>query len=156
MKRFRILSFAPAIVLLFIIFSFSAQTGAESGSLSYKISYRIIEIKNQIFRENKNEEQMDFDAEYIHYYVRKIAHMTEYFLLAVSFAFPLYLYNIRGVKLFFITIFLCLAAAGLDEYHQSFVDGRGPSLKDVGIDGVGAAFGSCISYVTGKICERKR
>lgn len=146
MKRVRILSWVPAIVLLSIIFSFSTQTGTESGSLSYQISYTIVEWKNCLFQEHKEPQQLAVDAEQIHHLVRKIAHMTEYFLLACSFAFPLYLYNIRGMRLFLFTIGLCLVAAGLDEYHQSFVDGRGPSVKDVGIDFLGAVLGS-VTYI---------
>ncbi len=141
MSRYRILSFVPAIALLCLIFSFSAQTGKESGSLSYKM----MEIKNQVFQENKNEIQITRAAEKIHYYVRKAAHMTEYFLLALSFAYPLYLYKVRGRKLFFIVICVCVLAAGLDEYHQTFVAGRGPSIKDVGIDSTGAFIGCCIA-----------
>lgn len=156
MKRFRILSWIPAVVLLCIIFSFSAQTGTESGSLSYRISYKIIEWKKCLLKEQKDPQQIAFEAEQIHIYVRKIAHMTEYFLLACSFAFPLYLYHIRGIRLFFLTISLCLIAAGLDEYHQSFVDGRGPSVKDVGIDFFGAVFGSGIYVVMGQVFQKKR
>lgn len=33
---------------------------------------------------------------------------------------------------------VCVGFAGLDEYHQSFVDSRTPSVKDVGIDSIGA------------------
>ena len=37
--------------------------------------------------------------------------------------------------------FVCVGFAGLDEYHQSFVDARGPSVRDVGIDSCGALIG---------------
>ena len=36
---------------------------------------------------------------------------------------------------------ICVGFAGLNEYHQSFVTGRGPSLRDVGIDSIGAFIG---------------
>ena len=39
-------SFAPAILMMCVIYSFSAQTGDVSGALSYKISYQIVETKN--------------------------------------------------------------------------------------------------------------
>ena len=32
---------------------------------------------------------------------------------------------------------VCVGFAGLDEYHQSFVDARTPAVKDVGIDSIG-------------------
>lgn len=155
MKRFRILSWIPAIVFLCIIFSFSSQTGTESGSLSYTISYNIIELKNCFLQEKKEPSQIASEAEQIHHYVRKFAHMTEYFLLAFAFAFPLYLYDIRGGRLIFLVLVLCLMAAGLDEYHQSFVDGRGPSVKDVGIDFLGTILASSVFYIIEKIIRKK-
>ena len=60
-----------------------------------------------------------------------------YFALAITVAFPLYVYRIRGLFLFFAGGVFCVLFAFLDEYHQSFVAGRGPSLRDVGIDSIG-------------------
>ena len=37
------LSFLPAILMMLLIYGFSAQTGEVSGELSYKISYQIVE-----------------------------------------------------------------------------------------------------------------
>ena len=120
------LSFLPALLMMYIIFSFSAQPGEVSGNLSYKISYEIIETKSELLSENLSSEEIAYKAEGIHYYVRKAAHMTEYFLLATAISFPLY---------------VCVGFAGLDEYHQSFVDARTPAVKDVGIDSIGAFIG---------------
>ena len=156
LKKLKPLSFIPLLVMLSMIFSFSAQTGNDSGKLSYEISYKIIEIKNNILNENKTEAEIAKGAEDIHFYVRKAGHMTEYFLLSLTIVFPLYVYNIRGKKLFWLTLVLSACFAGLDEYHQSFVDGRGPSIKDVGIDSVGALIGDSISWLVMKICENKR
>jgi VanZ family protein len=39
------------------------------------------------------------------------------------------------------SLLLCVAYAISDEFHQVFVPGRGPLLKDVLIDGSGAALG---------------
>ena len=135
------LSFLPAIIMMCLIYSFSAQTGEVSGELSYKISYQIVETKNEILNENKTYDQLAYEADSIHYYVRKAAHMTEYFLLAVAISFPLYVYKVRGIWLMLLAGIVCVGFAGLDEYHQSFVANRGPSLKDVGIDSIGAFIG---------------
>ena len=123
------LSFLPALLMMYLIFSFSAQTGEVSGELSYKISYKIVEVKNEVLHENKDSYELSYEADNIHFYVRKAAHMTEYFLLAVAVSFPLYVYRIRGIWLFFLAGIFCVGFAGLDEYHQSFVAGRGPSVK---------------------------
>lgn len=47
------LSFLPALLMMYIIFSFSAQTGEVSGNLSYKISYQIVETKNELLNTGK-------------------------------------------------------------------------------------------------------
>ena len=64
--------------------------------------------------------------------------MTEYCVLAIAISFPLYVYKVRGIWLVLLAGMVCVGFAGLDEYHQSFVGGRGPSVKDVGIDSIGA------------------
>ena len=46
------LSFLPALLMMYIIFSFSAQPGEVSGNLSYKISYEIVEMKSELLSEN--------------------------------------------------------------------------------------------------------
>ena len=42
------LSFLPALCLMYMIFSFSAQDGATSSQLSYKVSYTIVETGGKI------------------------------------------------------------------------------------------------------------
>ena len=126
-------SFAPAILMMILIYSFSAQTGDISGNLSYQISYTIVETKNEVLNEGKGYEELA--------YVRKAAHMTEYFLLAIAISFPLYVYGVRGIWLMILAGIVCVGFAGLDEYHQSFVGGRTPAVKDVCIDSTGALIG---------------
>ena len=135
------LSFLPAILMMYIIFSFSAQTGAVSGNLSYEVSYKVVEVKSEVLNENRSNEELAYEADHIHYYVRKAAHMTEYFLLAIAVSFPLYVYGVRGVWLMLLAGIICVGLSGMDEYHQSFVADRTPALKDVGIDSIGAFIG---------------
>ncbi|MDY4000695.1 MAG: VanZ family protein [Blautia sp.] len=135
------LSFLPAILMMCLIYHFSAQTGEVSGNLSYKVSYEIVEIKNEVMDTGKGWEELSAEAYSIEYYVRKAAHMTEYFLLAIAISFPLYVYRVRGFWLMLLAGIICVGFAGLDEYHQSFVANRGPSVKDVGIDSIGAFIG---------------
>ena len=135
------LSFLPALLMMYLIFSFSAQTGEVSGELSYKISYKIVEVKSEVLHQEKSYDELSYEADQIHFYVRKAAHMTEYFLLAVSVAFPLYVYGLRGIPLVLVAGMFCVSYAGLDEFHQSFVSGRSPSKRDVMIDSIGIFIG---------------
>ena len=138
------LSFLPALFMMYVIFSFSSQTGTVSGSLSYKVSEIIVESANNAFELHWSDTEVAHYADQIHHTVRKLAHVTEYFLLAMSVSFPLYVYGVRGIWLPLLAGFLCVGFAGLDEYHQSFVAGRGPSVRDVGIDSIGVFIGILI------------
>lgn len=127
--------------MMYVIYSFSAQTGEVSGKLSYRVSYEIVELKSDLASDGKTPDVLAQEASGIEYYVRKGAHMTEYFLLAIAISLPLYVYKVRGIWLMLLAGVLCVCFAGFDEYHQSFVANRGPSVKDVGIDSIGAFVG---------------
>ena len=135
------MSFLPALFMMYVIFSFSAQSGTVSGNLSYKVSEIIVESANDAFELHWEDTDVAHYASQIHHTVRKLAHVTEYFLLAMSVSFPLYVYGVRGIRLPLLAGFLCVGFAGLDEYHQSFVAGRGPSVRDVCIDSIGVFIG---------------
>ena len=157
------LSFLPALVMMYIIFSFSAQSGTDSGNLSYEVSHKIVEIGNEVLQKDLEEWEIDQLAYDIEYPVRKAAHMTEYFILAVTVSFPFYVYGLRGFPLMLVAGLICVGFACLDEYHQSFVEGRGPSVRDVGIDSIGVFAGIiCVRVVCwtllvpARMMERRR
>src|SRR5699024_6031799 len=101
--------FVPALMMMYLIFSFSAQDGTASGNLSYKVSEIIVESANEAFELEWSDDQIDYYIERIHHHVRKLAHMTEYFLLAVSVSFPLYVYGVRGLWLPILAGGFCVA-----------------------------------------------
>lgn len=146
------LSFLPALLIMYAIFQFSAQTGEVSGNLSYEVSYKIVEIGNKVLDKGLEEWQIGEYATRIEYPIRKIAHMSEYFILAIAISFPFYVYGVRGFPLMLVAGLICVAFACGDEYHQSFVAGRGPSLKDVGIDSIGAFFGILVVRIFCWLC----
>ena len=131
------LSFLPALFMMYMIFSFSAQPGNQSASLSYQVSKIIILAYNKILVKGYPNEVLNDLILQIHPMIRKTAHFSEYFVFAITVALPLYVYKIRGIFLFFTGGIFCVLFAFLDEYHQSFVLGRVASLKDVGIDSLG-------------------
>lgn len=135
------LSFLPALLVMYMIFSFSSQTGDESGQLSFSISQKFVQVGAVLLDKDLSPEEITMYAEKYHYLVRKLAHMTEYCILAVSLCIPLYAYGIRGIWLVLVAGFICVGFAATDEYHQSRVAGRGPSVKDVCIDSMGALIG---------------
>lgn len=145
------LSFVPALVMMYLIFSFSAQSGSASSALSYKVTHVMVETVNEVADLDLSETQVQTYVQRYHHLVRKLAHFTEYLLLAVSVAFPLYVYGLRGIWLMLFAGAFCVGFACLDEYHQSFVAGRAPAKKDVLIDSCGVFLGILITRIVGFI-----
>ena len=143
------LSFIPAILLMMMIYHFSAQPAEVSSQLSYKVSYKIVETADYVFETNLDYWQMDSWAQRIHGVTRKLAHMTEYFALAIAVSFPLYVYGVHGIWLMLLAGIICVGFATGDEYHQSFVSGRSPSFRDVGIDSFGVFWGIVLVRIIG-------
>ena len=143
------LSFLPAIVMMYLIFNFSAQNGNLSGQLSSAVTTDLVELCDQLLDRDWDAQQILFYADALEHYVRKAAHATEYVLLAVTVAFPREVYRLRGWRLVLAAGFFCMGFACLDEWHQSFVPGRTPALRDVVIDTSGSLAGI---YATRIVC----
>ena len=78
---------------------------------------------------------------FIHFLVRKSAHVTEYAILALLFfrawrGDHLHHWRFAWARQAWA---ICIAVAATDEFHQSFVPSRGSSLWDVALDAAGAA-----------------
>ena len=155
-------SFIPAILMMSMIFSFSSQNGTESSQLSEKVARGIFITIDHIMDRGWDDEKIQELADEYQYPVRKLAHMTEYCLLAICVSLPLYVYGLRGFALTFLAGILCVAFAASDEFHQTMVANRGPSVKDVGIDSIGVLFGItfvrlfCWIALGGNTKKRKR
>lgn len=143
------LSFIPALLLMYMIFSFSGQTGDTSSDLSFRVSCKIVSVGNDILGTDLTPDRIEHYAERIEGFVRKLAHVSEYFALAIAVAFPLYVYGVRGLLLMLIAGAFCVAFACGDEFHQSFVSDRSPSKRDVLIDSIGIFFGIIVVRMVG-------
>ena len=143
------LSFLPALCMMYLIYSFSAQPGALSGSLSQKVTTGVVSLADRVLSLDLDATRQALYIQTLHFYIRKAAHITEYFLLAVSVALPLYVYRLRGFKLVLAAGIFCVGFAMLDEYHQSFVVGRSASARDVAIDSIGIFIGIYTTRIAG-------
>ncbi len=70
-------------------------------------------------------------------YIKKISHAIGYALLGVSYYYALPT-RLPRLARWMMALGLSLGFAVTDEFHQSFVDGRTASVRDVAIDGLGA------------------
>lgn len=154
-KMFRFLlkplSFVPALCVMYMIFSFSAQTADESGQLSMLVSEKVVLLLGKLTSGNLDTAQVGVYVDEIHFLVRKMAHFSEYFLLGLTLSLPLYVYRLRGFWLVLAAGLFCAGFAGLDEYHQMFVAGRSPALRDVAIDTAGSITGIYMTRIIGFI-----
>lgn len=154
----KMLSFVPTTLILFLIFGFSAQDGESSGSLSFQISLFLVNLVSPLLPAAMSEEILLERAELIHYFVRKAAHMTEYFLLALSLQLPLSTWLSKHLvpKLRILTGFAATVLfAALDEFHQSFVPGRSGNFTDVCIDSTGALIASVCLLIFYSLYQKK-
>lgn len=143
------LSFVPAIIMMCLIFSFSGQDADTSSELSLQVGIKVFSVANETFDKGWSSKKIEQLSEASQYYIRKTAHFTEYLILAITVAFPLYVFGIRGPWLVILAGSFCIAFAGLDEYHQSFVAGRSPQKKDVLIDSCGVIIGVIMTRIIG-------
>ena len=143
-RRRRILRWTGILLALFwmiLIFRFSAENGQQSGALSDSVLQTAVDLFDRITGQDLNGAMTPKLTQILGFCVRKAAHMTVYCMLGISvmltmFTFPPAIWKKAGL-----TLLICAAYAGSDEFHQSFVAGRGPSLQDVCIDSLGAAAG---------------
>jgi VanZ family protein len=94
--------------------------------------------------------------EFLHFCLRKLAHLTEYciFSLLIYASFL----NAEDFewrpRLALRSVVIAALYSLTDEYHQSYVAGRTPSLIDCGIDTLGASFAALMVFVWGWLVRR--
>lgn len=88
------------------------------------------------------------------YLVRKAGHFTEYLILAILFLRFSKQRGFSGKSAFYAVLFVFLYASS-DEFHQSFIPGRGPAFSDVLIDTAGGFTGVLLYEWKQKVMERQ-
>ncbi len=84
--------------------------------------------------------------------IKKSAHLFEYGVLAILLYRALLNYDVNTNKALFFAILIAGLYGVSDEFHQSFIPGRGPAVRDVIIDTIGATIGI---FLTRKYLESK-
>lgn len=155
----RLLAFLPSLLLLYMIFGFSSQDAETSGSLSFEISLFLVRLFSPFLPVTASEDIVLERAEVIHIFVRKAAHMTEYFLLALSLQLPLYCYlkeKLSFKKRLIIGFLTTVCIAAIDEFYQTTIPGRSGNMIDVCIDSMGALIATFFLLVLFYIKNRKK
>lgn len=129
-KIFVVASALVALGTMVAIWRFSAQSGAESSSLSGSLAAWVVQVPVL-------GEMWQFGG--LEGVLRKMAHGTVYFVLGMSLAGALV--GRRAKIVVWLVPLIGVIYAAIDEIHQSFVPGRNPSVFDVMIDGAGVVLG---------------
>lgn len=148
-------SFIPVIVMMVMIFLFSAKPAVESNETSTPIAKALVNIWDSFFGFKNEIQRLDW-LNYANFIVRKTAHVTEYLLLAICMSWPLWMRMFRRRKLVGTAILCSVLYAITDEFHQLFIEGRSGSLKDVGIDSIGCIIGSLLFLVVASRVEGRK
>lgn len=115
------------VIWLLVIFLFSNQDGSTSTLLTNGI------LEKYLFF---------VDSDIFFMIIRKMAHITEYFILGILVLN--FINEFKIDKKIIISILICFILASFDELHQLFIPDRTGCLLDVFIDMIGASLGILI------------
>jgi len=139
-RKRKIIRWSLLILWMGVIFFFSSQTGMES-SQNNALILRILS-------------GMGIDLQWmdpwvnINLVIRKLAHITEYFILAFLWIRALEDEKRSMAKTLLLSGIFSFLYACSDEWHQSFVPQRGPAFRDVLIDSIGIGLAILIRWAS--------
>ncbi len=145
---------AAAILTAALIFYFSTQAGPESAELSDGVTLAVAKVVRPNYEALPSVQRLSF-LETLSLIVRKCAHFGEFALLAFNLMGWLRLRRWERPRVAALPWAWLIATlyAATDEWHQSFVEARGPALLDVGIDSAGALTGALVMLALLMIVE---
>ncbi|WP_216696810.1 VanZ family protein [Anaerostipes faecalis] len=146
-RKERLLYWGITVVLMIVIFLFSAKTGDSSSKMSIGYAKVLAKLLGRIgIFDVSTPALLMMHAESVHTFVRKMAHFTEYAVLGF-FSYQAITCDLPNSKKSVITAqILCTSYAITDEIHQIFVPGREGKVFDVGIDSFGALTGIILAH----------
>lgn len=150
----RVLTAIPVLVLMAVIFAFSAKTAGESMENSDVVVDIILELGPERPAASEPDRGELYQALVV--VVRKGAHMAEYAALCMLAALHLASWGIGGKKLALFSVLFSSFYAATDEFHQLFVEGRSGQVSDVLIDSAGAVMGMLAFVVIGYLVKRHK
>lgn len=133
------ISFIVLILWMIVIFSFSSADANKSTGTSDKVITTMIEIKDKITNNETPNNEKEIIVKNSSFYIRKIAHITEYLILGFLTFNLLKQYSVTNI---YYAIGLSILYSCTDEFHQLFISGRSGSIRDILIDSIGILIGT--------------
>lgn len=122
-----------ALLIMIVIFAFSAQSGDDSSGTSSGIIQTLLGKPEGAYAEFMLSGGISPYAS-TEYFLRKAAHFLEYAVLGFCVAKAAVCHNIDIEKVLCYSLLICSVYALSDEFHQLFVSDRSASPADVLID----------------------
>lgn len=141
----KLLPFVPVLLWCALIFAFSHQPKDESVKYS-QIALAILRFLHIDLN--------DWTMGNATFAIRKIAHITEYFILYLLTFFALSKISLTSNKKLIYSFLFCLFYACTDEFHQTFIPGRVGTISDVGVDSVGMGLGLLVGILSDRRSKR--
>lgn len=135
--KYKKIKWLLVIVWMAVIFILSSQPGDTSEETSQFVIYIFNLLGIDLY---------GFFGTLAQFIVRKCAHFTAYFILYMLLCNALK-ESLSIKKALWFSMLGAFLYACSDEFHQSFVPGRGPAFRDVMIDSAGALLGLSIIYI---------
>ena len=157
-----LISLLVLILWMCIIFFMSNMNANESNSQSKGTINQIIEkgvsTTNGLGITDKHptENRINRIIEKLNPIFRKMAHASEFMVLALLVIYVLKSCGVKGKRLYLIALLICFLYACIDEYHQTFVNGRTGQFTDVLIDTAGGAIGCAIIIAKNKFLSKNK
>ena len=142
-----------SILMMALIFWFSAMPGKESAAMSGQVTQVAVQAVYPDYSSLPRQEKAGA-YRLMEHLVRKSAHLTEYAVLGALLTLFFSTFTFKGR---FLAALICAALyAASDEWHQAFVADRGPLLNDVLIDTAGASLGVILALLLVLAFRKKR
>lgn len=135
------------IINCIVIFKFSSQDSEKSNETSGVVVNRVVNTISTVNKKVKKESIKDT----VTFMVRKCAHFSIYTLLGIWLMNLTNTFDISTKRKILMCVLFGILYASSDEFHQSFVGGRSPEVRDVCIDTCGVLFGNILVIIFSKI-----
>jgi len=152
--KLKYISWIPAVIVMIIIFLFSARPAANSNDSSKIIAAQVLELYEDITNNEIDVNTSESILDKLNHIIRKSAHFLEFALLAWCCGLHLAVLKLGTRNLFVYAILFSAAYALTDEIHQYFVPGRSCQLSDVLLDSCGATTGALIFIIMMHFAKR--
>jgi VanZ family protein len=149
----RTVAWAAVVVLMALIFSFSAQPAPKSNELSGQTIRCIAKVTMPDFNKLPGAQQESFISSMQHI-TSKTTHFLIYLLLGVLCMIALLQCRLKIIIRSIIGFFICAGYAMSDEIHQLFVTGRSGQFTDILIDSCGIIIGIIIVIAFNQLRKR--